>query len=76
MPNIYLNQKGVPGKLENIQPTQNSVYSIGGEELPMDIKNKTIEELRSMGFKDMVSFEVKHDPVNGDTRPVLPPEEK
>lgn len=42
----------------------------------MDIKNKTIDELRSMGFKDMVSFEMKHDPINGDSRPVLPPEEK
>jgi len=42
----------------------------------MDVKNKTIEELRSMGFKDMVSFEMKHNPVDGNVRPVLPPEEK
>lgn len=52
------------------------MYSLDGEELPIDIKNKTIDELRSMGFKDMVSFEMKHDPISGDTRPVLPPEEK
>jgi hypothetical protein len=42
----------------------------------MDVKNKTIEELRSMGFKDMVSFEMKHNPIDGNFRPVLPPEEK
>jgi hypothetical protein len=41
----------------------------------MDIHNKTIEELRSMGFKDVMNFEIKHDPVTGD-RPHVPPEEK
>jgi hypothetical protein len=52
------------------------VYSVDGEKLPLDVQNKTIEELRKMGFKDMVSFEMKHDPMNGGARPVLPPEEK
>ena len=52
------------------------MYSVDGEKLPLDVQNKTIEELKNMGFKDMVSFEMKHDPMNGNARPVLPPEEK
>jgi hypothetical protein len=52
------------------------VYSLDGEQLPLDVQNKTIEELKSMGFKDVMSFEMKHNPMDGNARPVLPPEEK
>ena len=52
------------------------VYSLDGSDLPFDIKNKTIKDLREMGFKDVVSFNVKHDPISGGARPYMPPEEK
>jgi hypothetical protein len=42
----------------------------------MDIVNKSLTELRQMGFKDVMNFEMKHNPITGDTRPHLPPEEK
>jgi hypothetical protein len=42
----------------------------------MDVLNKTLTELRDMGFKDVMNFEMKHDPVTGGARPHLPPEER
>jgi hypothetical protein len=29
-----------------------------------------------MGFKDVMNFEMKHDPISGGTKPYLPPDEK
>jgi hypothetical protein len=42
----------------------------------MEVLNKTLEELRQMGFKDVMNFEMKHDPITGGAKPHLPPEEK
>ncbi len=62
--------------MDTIQPNKNAVYSIDGEPLPMEVLNKTLEELRQMGFKDVMNFEMKHDPITGGAKPHLPPEEK
>ena len=42
----------------------------------MDVVNKTLSELREMGFKDVMNFEMKHDPISGGAKPYLPPDEK
>jgi len=73
---LVMNQKGEVASLEEVDANKSVVYSLDGSDLPFDIKNKTIKDLREMGFKDVVSFNVKHDPISGGARPYMPPEEK
>lgn len=47
-----------------------------GEPLPFDITNKTVEELRKIGFTDVLSVDLKHDSVTGSAKPYMNPEEK
>ena len=73
---VYLDDQGEPVMLEDMQPEKNIVYSFDGEELPFDVKDKTLKELRQMGFKDILNFTVKHDPFKEGAQPYMPPEEK
>ena len=73
---LFLNQQGDPASLDEVEPNKNLVYSLDGEQLPFDVTNKTIKELRDIGFRDVVSFDMKHDPIKGGARPYMPPEEK
>jgi hypothetical protein len=60
-----LSEKGDPVTLENMEPVKNIVYSVDGQQLPFDITNKTVKELREMGFKDLLTFDMQHDPIKG-----------
>jgi hypothetical protein len=73
---VFLDKDGNPKTLEEIAPQKNIIYSVDGTPLPIDITNKTVEELRNLGFTDVLSYNVKHDPVSGGAKPVLDPEEK
>jgi hypothetical protein len=52
------------------------VFSPNGDTLPIDIANKTVAELKSMGFKDIVSFELRRDSKTKAMKPYMNDEEK
>jgi|LauGreDrversion4_2_1035121.scaffolds.fasta_scaffold223111_3 hypothetical protein len=41
-----MNQKGEVASFEDVEPNKNLVFSLDGSDLPFDIKNKTIKDLR------------------------------
>ena len=73
---IFLDEKGDPGTIEQVLPNKNAIYSIDGEPLPLDIANKTLLELRNLGFTDIMSFDVKHDPMSNSVKPQIKGEER
>ena len=52
------------------------VFSASGEPFPIELANKTVKELKDMGFVDLGSFEVKKDPKSNGMRPYMTEEEK
>lgn len=62
--------------IEKVQPNKNIVYSVDGDPIPFDVVNKTLSELKEMGFKDVMSFTMKHDEMTGEAKPHMPAEEK
>lgn len=58
---LFLDDRGNTKTLDQIEPEKNLVYSADGAPLPFDIVNKTVKELRELGFKDVLSVNMKHD---------------
>lgn len=44
--------------------------------MPIEIANKTVKELRSLGFKDIANFTMTPDPVRGGMQPKFDASEK
>jgi len=44
---------------EDMVADKGLVFSLDGSEVPIDIMNKTIQELKEIGFKDVVSFKAQ-----------------
>ena len=77
---LFLNQKGqVTDNMDQLRPTENIAFSLDGESkevMPFDIANKTVEELREIGFQDMMDVNFKPSPRTGELKPVLSHSEK
>lgn len=73
---IYLTCKGEAVPEEEALPSNQLVFSADGTPMPLDIQNKTIKELREMGFKDVINFKATRDPVSGGMQPIFSMEEK
>lgn len=56
--------------------TDQFVFSADGAPLPFDIKDKTLKELKEMGFKDVINFSATSDPISGGMKPILSEHEK
>ena len=73
---MYLDDKGNPKKEEQLQPSSNAVFSSDGSTLPFDVANKTLLELKQMGFEDVMSVTMQSNPLNGELKPNLPADER
>ena len=62
--------------MDKMEPMKNVVFSMDGKSLPFDVSGKTIDELKELGFRDVISFDMKQDPYSGGAKPYMPPEEK
>lgn len=61
---------------EQLPPENTAVWSPTGEPLPFDIHGKTLQELKELGFKEVLSMNMEKDPVTKTLRPKLSAEER
>lgn len=61
---------------EEIVASKNLVFSANGQDLPLDIANKTVRELKEMGFNDIASFEMKRDKKTNQMKPHVSEEDR
>ncbi|CDW83616.1 UNKNOWN [Stylonychia lemnae] len=73
---IFLSPEGQAVTEDQIVPEQNLVYSLDGEQFPIEIQNKTVKELREMGFKDIMNFKATKSPYDEHYIPQISPQEK
>ena len=77
---IFLSADGqVVNDLQEQKPSQNFAFSIDGKEQKLssiDIINKSVKELKEIGFKEMFDVNFKKNPKTGGMEPVLSPQER
>jgi hypothetical protein len=71
-----IDKDGNPIAEGDMKAAKSIVLSSNGEPLPIEIMNKSIHELKEMGFKDMISFDVKRNPITQGLKPKINEDEK
>ena len=68
-----MNQQGEAGGLDDLKPHQYQVIQTEGsdEPLPFDIQNKSIEQIKELGFKEVMNVNMEPNPRTGGMAPSM-----
>lgn len=73
---VYLTKTGEPKTESELVPNNQVVYSLDGTPFPPELMNKTIKELRQMGFTDVAKINMKFDNATNGLKPQMDPIER
>eukprot|EP00347_Sterkiella_histriomuscorum_P017245 403350129 len=73
---VFITPQGETKTQDELIPNSSVCYSLDGTPMPPELMNKTVKELRQMGFSDVSKINMKFDRHTRDLKPSIDPVER